>query len=336
MSDLRIAQIGCFGHWQSTLAEWVDMPAVCPAGLAPALEDEDMQAPRQHPFFNEETPIFPSAEALLEEARPDITVISTRLDRIAPLSMQALKAGSHVVCEKPVAIEIRDLEELEQTVVESGKRLLAMLNMRNEAVFDLARQVYQQGRVGKVILANGRKSYKWGGKRPEFFGRRDQYGGTIGWVGIHAFDMIQYITDCRFTCVTAMQGNLAHPERPECEDHCAVLAEMDNGAHATISVDYLRPMSAEGHGDDWVRIVGERGIIEASGRLNRCTVISENGTEEIRPDSKPTMYRDFLEVLRTGEALPMQTPDIPFHLTRACLLAREGADQGKFFSMDGR
>ena len=92
-------------------------------------------------------------------------------------------------------------------------------------------------KLGQVVLANARKSYKWGQSRPEWFGKRRTYGGTIGWVGIHALDAINYITGETFVSVAAMQSNLAHSERAECEDNCVLALELSNGSHATVSVE---------------------------------------------------------------------------------------------------
>ena len=54
------------------------------------------------------------------------------------------------------------------------------------------------------------------------------------------------------------------------------MAELGNGGHATISVDYCRPEIAGTHGDDWIRIVGTKGVLEASGSKKECSVISKD------------------------------------------------------------
>jgi predicted dehydrogenase len=167
------------------------------------------------------------------------------------------------------------LEKVRKSVERNKINLTAMLTMRSDPQFVAARQVYDSGAIGEAVLVNARKSYKWG-TRPDWFGDKDKYCGTIGWVGIHAFDYINYITGLNFAKVAAMQGNFAHGERPACEDNCAIVAELGNGGHATISVDYCRPEIAGTHGDDWIRIVGTKGVLEASGSKKECSVISKD------------------------------------------------------------
>ena len=205
-----------------------------------------------------------------------VVIISTRLDQIAPAAMAAAKAGCHLICEKPLALRHEDLDALYDAVKIANVQCLAILGNCAHPVLQAARKAVQDGLIGDIILCNARKSYKFGKDRPAWFGQRDLYGGTIPWVGIHALDFIESATGLRFTTVAAMQGNMSHPEYPDCEDHCAIILGLTNGGHATISLDFLRPNGAPSHGDDWLRVVGSRGIIEAYLARNTCTLITEN------------------------------------------------------------
>jgi predicted dehydrogenase len=205
---------------------------------------------------------------------------------------------------------------------------MAMLTMRSEPQFVAAKQVYDSGVIGEAVLVNGRKSYKWG-TRPDWFGDAEKYGGTIGWVGIHAFDFINFVTSLDFTKISAMQGNFAHSERPYCQDNCAIIMELSNGGHGTITVDYCRPENADTHGDDWIRVVGTKGVIEASGAKKECSVISsDKGVyRQPLPDGKDKMFSRFLRNLIEGKSnLDIQGKS--FMLTRVCLFAHQAASQG--------
>ena len=208
-----------------------------------------------------------------------------------------------------------------------------MLTMRSDPQFVAAKQVYDSGAIGEAVLVNGRKSYKWG-TRPDWFGDKDKYGGTIGWVGIHAFDYINYITGLSFTKIAAMQSNFAHNERPACEDNCALTAELSNGGHATISVDYCRPENADTHGDDWIRIVGTKGLLEASGSKKECSVISSDkgSFQHALPDGKDKIFKKFLLNILDGKSND-EIARISFMLTKICLIAREAAQKDKILNL---
>lgn len=174
-----------------------------------------------------------------------------------------------------------------------------------------------------------RKSYKWG-SRPDWFGNRQQYGNTIGWVGIHALDMIQAATGERFTSVAAMSSNISHPERPDCQDNVSMILGLSGGGHATVSVDLLRPDAAATHGDDWLRIVGSKGTAEASldGGWLHITDSAEAQCRVTLPASQK-YYADFLRSLTNAPAGPSADSRRAFELTHLCLTAWDAASEGR-------
>ena len=327
MNNLRIALVGAYGHYKKVLDEIVDLDQAALVAVAPGYADEDLAPVFKHKLAaGDTTARFADHRAMLEQAKPDIVIVSTRLDRVAPVAIDAARAGCHVVSEKPLAIDHESLHALRSAVGEANVRLIAMLTMRTLPAFVTACECFRRGDVGEVVIVNARKSYQWGA-RPEWFGRRETYGGTIGWVGIHAFDMIHYITGQGFVSVAAMQSNQTHPDRPACEDNCALILELANGAHATVSLDYGRPSTAPTHGDDWIRIVGERGVLEANGSRETCSLIAEGqAPRDVPLAPSPPMYRAFFLSLLGRAGFDAQQPDDPFLLTLACLCARDAAD----------
>lgn len=315
--------------------EMVGMEEAELVAFAPALEDELPATVTGHKIYHEGIERFEQWPAMLAEVRPDVVVISTRLDLIAPIAKACAEAGCQLICEKPLALTHESLDELRRAVDRNKVNLFAMHTMRSLGAFVAAREVYQRGTIGEVVLANGRKSYKWG-TRPAWFGWREIYGGTIGWVGIHALDFIHFVTSVGYRSVMAMQGNFAHTTHPDCEDNCALVLEMANGGHATVSIDLLRPSTAPTHGDDWVRIVGTRGVIEANATQGTCQVIAEGGGPmgvPVPADRK--MFRNFLlGLLGKAEYPPELTAQDAFMLTHVCLCARDAADQATKVKID--
>jgi predicted dehydrogenase len=336
MKKIRIVTIGGFGHIDAVFRDLAVSDEVELAGMAPAYEGEDISKFLNLPPAAGKSLQHNNYKQMLKELKPDVAVVSTRLDLIPKLIMEAADAGCHIIAEKPLALDIPTLEKVQKCIEKNNVNLMAMLTMRSDPHFVTAKQVYDSGAIGDIIIANGRKSYKWG-TRPEWFGDKDKYGGTIGWVGIHAFDFINYITGLNFTKIAAMKSNLAHCDRKTCEDNCVIIAELSNGAHATMSVDYCRPEAAPTHGDDWIRIVGTKGVLEASLAKKNCIIINnEKGTfEQILPEGKDKMFRKFLLNILNGkteenEKLKM----LSFMLTKVCLLTHNAAEQGTFVEIN--
>jgi len=91
----------------------------------------------------------------------------------------------------------------------------------------------------------------------------------------------------------------------------------------TASVDLCRPGNAATWGDDWIRVVGSMGVIEANGSTGHVTILAENG-EKLEAGTAPVpIYLDFLRSLHD----PSDDSD-SFQLTAAALAARESADSG--------
>ncbi|MFN8531140.1 MAG: Gfo/Idh/MocA family oxidoreductase, partial [Anaerolineae bacterium] len=74
--------------------------------------------------------LYPSAEALLESAHPDIVHLCTPPITHAPLAKLALKAGAHVLSEKPLCGSLAEFESLEQVQAESGRSLSTVFQWR--------------------------------------------------------------------------------------------------------------------------------------------------------------------------------------------------------------
>lgn len=321
--------IGTWGHGGNVLSALNQVPDESEVvGFAKVFPEDNPQGLKAAFKIGAQAPVFENADRLLKERCPQVVVVSTRLDRIAPLAMAAAKAGCHLICEKPLALRHEDLNALYAVVQSADVQCAAMLGNGVHPVLQAARKAVQDGLIGDIVLCNARKSYKFGTDRPVWFGRRELYGGTIPWLGMHALDFIESATGLRFTTVAAMQGNMSHSEYPDCEDHGALILRLSNGGHATLSLDFLRPKGAPSHGDDWLRLVGSRGVIEAYLARNTCTLITENQAPVDLPLPEPVnFFAGLVRTLRDNPKSLSETTLSAFHLTRVCLCARDSADR---------
>lgn len=272
------------------------------------------------------------AADLLREARPDFAIVSAPPGRIAELATLAANAGCHVICEKPLAVDLDSLDSLRAAVERAGVLVCPMLPTRARPALAATVEAIRSGAIGKPLLLSARKTYKWG-KREPWFNDRATYGGTIPWIGIHALDFIDAATDGDPVAeVSAFHANLAHREMPCCEDVCVLSMRLASGALATATLDYLRPDSPVPHGDDFLRVAGERGEITAWIDRGRAEILLPGQTPRDIPLPPPApFFTPWIEALpRRGEcAEPDELTRRAFRLTREALCAREAADGGK-------
>lgn len=323
---IRVATIGTWGHLGDPLGSIAAMPDARIVAHARAIEDDDIAFVRRV-SGNDSLPWYDDYQQMLREIRPDVVIVSTRLDRVNPIAVDAANAGCHLICEKPLAISHADLRRLFEATRANKVQCVAMLGNGRYPVMQAAAGVLASGQAGEVVLMNTRKSYRWG-ERPEWFGRRDLYGSTLTWIGIHGLEMIHLLSKQDFVSVSAMHSNCVHADRPQCEDNGVILLELSGGGHASVSFDYLRPPGAATHGDDWMRIVCSRGVIEASFERGWCRFISEKAPEcDIPLPPRGLFYEPFLRGLASSGGHPMAETTRSFMLTHTALVARDAADR---------
>lgn len=333
---LRVGIAGnCGGHIDTVLESVKAHPWLVLTGLCPGDPSEDFG-----PFLSREdvralgARVYPDHHAMLAaEPRIDILGVSPPYHRHAALCRDALAAGVAPFCEKPLALELDDLDSLQQAAEAAGRPVGIMLTFRYDARFHTARLLVREGVIGEPILGYAQKAYRLG-NRPAFYRRRALIGGMIPWVGIHAIDWFRWVSGRRYRAVTARHGNIAAAAYPELEDHAACLFALDNGGSAVFSFDYLRPMAAPTHGDDRLRLVGTRGSIDIC-ENDGLRVIGPDGPVDVLLKPPPIdLFADFA----LGLACPPYTGLIStreaFTITRISLLARLAADTGRTIAIE--
>ena len=136
----------------------------------------------------------PDWEAVVEDPAVDIVVVATTHDWLAPVSMRALQAGKHVLCEKPMSVSSRQAEEV-LTAARVHSRLVHVgFNHRYHPAVRRAHDLAMAGEVGNILFVRCR--YGHGGRpgyerewrmNPDVSG-----GGELLDQGIHAIDLFRW------------------------------------------------------------------------------------------------------------------------------------------------
>ncbi|TGE21213.1 oxidoreductase [Hymenobacter aquaticus] len=94
---------------------------------------------------------YDSVEALLADDSLELVVVNTPSNTHAEFTRQALRAGKHVLLEKPVATSPQEVRELWDLARQQGRHLLAYQNRRWDSDFQLVKQVVESGQLGQLI-----------------------------------------------------------------------------------------------------------------------------------------------------------------------------------------
>jgi predicted dehydrogenase len=209
-----------------------------------------------------------------------------------------------------------------------------LLTMRHEAKYATMRRLVQEGAIGPVCQVTSQKSYRWG-QRADWQMSRQRLGGIIPFIGIHALDLMRWVTGLEYARLAAFHGRLGKPDMLETEDSASILAQFAGGATATARLDYLRPMTAPTHGDDRLRIAGGQGILEAVGDESDLRLVTtDHEPIRIAPDPTPNLFVEFIQALREDRPSRI-TADDAFTITEIVLQARAAADEGRMVEFAG-
>ncbi len=330
---MKIGIVGNSGHGV-TIQEQLKHPQVYPlevCGCCPGFPEEAMGGIRKILMEKEGTPHFDSFLEMLEVAKPDLVVIDGKFCDHAPMAVQALRQGIHVYLDKPVATTLEQLMDLKTACEQSTAQIGAMFTTRYEAPFFTAKQYIEQGIIGKIRLIQAQKSYKLG-QRPEFFKSRQEFGGLTPWVSIHMIDLILWLTGQPCRTVYSSHSALENRGYGELEMISLCQMELEGEILASVNTDYYRPNGAPTHGDDRIRIVGTKGILEI--RDNTLFLLDDTHCQAMELVSPPDLFGDFL--LRIRDALPMDGLD-GLYSTYVSLMLRQSADDKRILSLtEGR
>lgn len=257
MGKLKVGVIGCGSIAQKRhlieydANEHTEIVAVCDV-----VEDRAKEIGEKY-----QAQAFTDYEELLK--LEEIDVISVCLPNYlhAPVSVASLKAGKHVLCEKPMATTVMEANEMIQAAEESGKTLMIGHNQRFVSSHQKAKQLIDSGKVGKVYSFRttfghgGPEGWSIDGKESWFFNGEQAVIGALGDLGVHKADLIRYLLG-EVSEVGAMVETSAK-DHSQVDDNAVSILKMENGAIGTLTASWSYKMS----GDNSTVIYGEKAIL---------------------------------------------------------------------------
>jgi len=323
---IRVALIGLEGHTAEILRPLPRLPEVEVAAVADP-DEKALAAIGRNPRLKSAR-TYTDYRRLLEREQLDVAAVCGPNGGRAERILAAIERGLHVVAEKPLAIELEELDRIERALKGGRVRLSMLLPMRFSPPYLALKQVVDSGEIGEVAQIAAQKSYKLG-ERAAWYRRRRSYGGTILWIGIHMVDLMRWTSGREFTEAVSFQTVFGPPDLGEMETVTGTLFRLDNGGAGLLRMDYLRPQTAPTHGDDRLRLAGSKGIAEYQAATG-VTVMSETSKPRVLEElpAERSLFVDFLESVYLGKAPGLSLADI-VRVNRIVLLARASAEQGR-------
>lgn len=212
--------------------------------------------------------VYDTAEELLADKSIDAVSICAANYAHAELSIKAMEAGKHVLCEKPMATTLADCEAMVECAKRTGKFLMIGHNQRLARAHVEAKRLIDQGLIGDIITF--RTTFGHGGpetwainpgKNVWFFDKKKAAMGAMADLGVHKTDLIQFLTGQRVVRTTARLVTLdkrgEDGELIGVDDNAVCIYEMSGGAFGTMTASW----TYYGAEDNSTVLYGTKGIM---------------------------------------------------------------------------
>jgi predicted dehydrogenase len=211
--------------------------------------------------------VFDRWERLLETARPDIVVIATPPALHRPIAEQALAAGAHVLCEKPLAMDGTEARAMVDAAARAGRVAMTGFNWRFPVAMQRFHSMAAEGAPGRPFHISGRWfAPRWAddGAAPTWRMDRAVAGqGAMGDMGVHLVDLVrwnfgEFARVCAHTGIAYTSRTVPAGDRPQdAEDFCAIVGELASGAQVTLEAS----RAARGMNEHGLEVFGSRGAL---------------------------------------------------------------------------
>ena len=192
----------------------------------------DIQPDIQQKIADKGLVSYPTLEALLEDPEVDLVTVATPNNFHKDLVIRALRSGKNVVCEKPVAMNAAELEEMIAVAKETGKLFSIHQNRRWDRDYNIIKRLVKDNTIGQPYFIESRVQ----GSRKGMFGWRKYKingGGMLLDWGVHLIDQVMDLID---SPVVSVDGHLQSVFTDEVDDNIKAFLRFENGTSALIEV----------------------------------------------------------------------------------------------------
>ena len=234
-------------------------------------------------------------KSLLTDKNIDVINICTPTGLHAQMAVDALNAGKHVICEKPMALYVADANKMIEAAKKNRKHLFIVKQNRFNAPIKAVREAINKNLLGKIYTISANVIWN---RRPDYFteepwrGTRDLDGGALATQASHFLDVMQWLGG-PISSVFAKQETLLH--NIETEDTGALILKFDSGALGTM---YYTICAYNKNIEGSLTILGSKGSVKIGGEyLNKIEHWNVEGyplpqnSEELSPANEYGSYR---------------------------------------------
>jgi predicted dehydrogenase len=197
---------------------------------------------------------FETPEALCASPEIDAVFVASPDALHLPHALLAFRHGKPVLCEKPLAMSVSEVEQMLADQAKAGVAFGVAQNMRYNASIQLMRRWIAEGRIGAPLLAHSQFCYSAERSPREWiYDPTLALGGPIGDVAVHCIDALRFVLGVEVDEI----ATLAHTdaESGAVESHAVVALDFSSGAMGSVTV------TTRGEYRSSIEVTGEAGVL---------------------------------------------------------------------------
>ncbi|MFH0795755.1 MAG: Gfo/Idh/MocA family oxidoreductase [Candidatus Omnitrophota bacterium] len=258
-------------------------------------------------------PWFTSVEEMVKKTDCDAIYIATPQSAHLEEVRISVQYKKHILCEKPLATNVQEAEEILNICKRAKVRLGVNFNYRFHPLHQKMKELIQKGVIGKIV--SGRCQF--GQDYPPAKGAFRQItglsgGGAFADTGNHAVDLLEYLMDRKTKAVFGIKKNTIY--HYETEDTGAALLEFSEGGIGLVDAYFCCPLNTLRND---IEINGTRGTLYTRGTLQMETkgtlILKKQGETRTFACPKEDMYKivfaKFAAAILTGKEFPIPGED---------------------------
>ena len=259
-------------------SELAELVAVC-----------DIDEPKAREFSQNygNVPVYTDYREMLDRAGVEAVSICTPSGLHSEMTIEAAQRGVHVLCEKPMAITLGQMDAMLDAVKSSGIKLEVIFQRRTSPVSQKVRQAVQSGALGQLVLGDAYLKYY---RSPAYYKSADwratwelDGGGALMNQGVHGVDLLLWIMG---SPVQSVYGKAEAKVRDiEVEDTALAIVTFENGAwgviEGTTSCNPGETTTFAFHGEKGTIIFGDRGVEKWAVASSKEEVAQHDPSQEV-------------------------------------------------------
>lgn len=270
---LRIALIGCGHHGRHAVLPAIRNRAKRAQLVAVADVNPQNLAPIDNPPAT-----YTDYRQMLEREKLDAVFVATLQDTHRQITLDALSAGLHVICEKPMAVTAQECRQMADAARAARRMLIIDFEVRMHPHMRAVRNWIDQGKLGQVEAVHLTRmwdGHKSTGPLAERRARLLTMAGGLD-CGIHDVDLARYFAGGDWRTLHALGAWMGEPfDKPP---HIGIIGRLDSGALVTVNASlaygaHITPRPIV----DTIQVVGRDGVVSVCIDADSAAAYRNNG-----------------------------------------------------------